>query len=469
MVERTIERMGSIELEEFGLEVEREHHSLIHDSSSFRPAVINGSSSDASLSSSSSSHRIGALPSREQISILVRNANTKPSPLVRLGLTYRSGGMVRLSIVLVLLALAVLLSLRQESDTTANVEAHLSNVEILDVANNKYIIGDAGIILPFAKCTSSSQCEVKLRQHAPGDTSNNNKLGIKVCECYATSTIQYFDECEGVSTKDDCHLHTCDSKTKCDAYNVHCELYKTENGTDKTVGECKLSNINMDMTSENEDVDVNDEVESTENEEKDDVNEVESSTTEEIISEAEVGTTVKENEIEVKKTENIDKEAELIKEEEDDEQRIIDNDKGLETEEIESKEPHKDESLVTEKRDTHDEVEVKGGKITKKSTPDDTHQGSEHVSEGKVAASPDVPISPPRRDDNPTPSKIDEAEEDEEEEEEDEDEEEDENSDISKEEGEYHEKIDDGYNEVEDKKYQRRGVMRFNYDIRRNY
>lgn len=173
MVERTIERMGSIELEEFGLEVEREHHSLIHDSSSsFRPAVINGSSSDASLSSSSSSHRIGALPSREQISILVRNANTKPSPLVRLGLTYRSGGMVRLSIVLVLLALAVLLSLRQESDTTANVEAHLSNVEILDVANNKYIIGDAGIILPFAKCTTSSQCEVKLRQHAPGDTSN---------------------------------------------------------------------------------------------------------------------------------------------------------------------------------------------------------------------------------------------------------------------------------------------------------
>jgi hypothetical protein len=313
-------------------------------------------------------------------------------------------------------------------------------VEILDVANNKYIIGDAGRILPFAKCTTSSQCEVKLRQHAPGDTSNN-KLGIKVCECYATSSIQYFDECEGVSTKDDCHLHTCDSKTKCDAYNVHCELYKTENGNDKTVGECKLSNINMDMTSENEDVDVT-EVESSENEEKDDVNEVESSEKEdEDVNE--VGTTVKDNKIEVKKTENIDKEAELIKEEEDDEQRIIDNDGGLDAEEIESKEPHKDESLVTENRDTHDEVEVKGGKITKKSTPDDTHQGSEHVSEGKVAASPDVPIPPPRRDDIPTPSEIDEAEEEEEE-----DEDEDENSDVSKEEGESHKKIDDDDNGV---------------------
>jgi hypothetical protein len=98
---------------------------------------------------------------------------------------------------------------------------------------------------------------------------------------------------------------------------------------------------------------------------------------------------------------------------------------------------------VTENRDTHDEVEVKGGKITKKSTPDDTHQGSEHVSEGKVAASPDVPIPPPRRDDNPTPSEIDEAEEEEEE-----DEDEDENSDVSKEEGESHKKIDDDDNGV---------------------
>ena len=322
MAERTIERMGSIELEEFGLEVEREHHSLIHDSSSssFRPALcINGG--DASSASASSSRRIGALlPSREQISILVRNANTKPSPLVRLGLTYRSGGMVRLSLVLVLLALAVLLSLRQESDETAILEAHLSNVEILDVANNKYIIGDAGRIIPFAKCTTSSQCEIKLRKHAPGDNTsnnnNNNNIGINVCECYATSTVQYFDECEGTSTRDDCHLHTCNSKTTCDALNVHCELYKTENGNDdETVGECKLMNNenNMDTTSENnEDVDGN-EMESSKNKDEDDIDEMESSTTEENVAEAEVKT-AKDDGIEVEQTEEKDKEAELIKE-----------------------------------------------------------------------------------------------------------------------------------------------------------
>lgn len=417
MVERTIERMGSIELEEFGLEVEREHHSLIlHDSSSssFRPA-LNGN--DAT-SSSSSQRIVGALPSREQISILVRNANTKPSPLVRLGLTYRSGGMVRLSLVLVLLALAVLLSLRQENDETTNLEAHLSNV---------YIIGNAGIILPFAKCTTSSQCEVK------GYTSSNN---INACECYATSSIQDFDECEGVSTKDYCHLHTCYSKMNCNAYNVHCELYKTENGNDKSVGECKiLNNSNNNITSENENVDLN-------NVDEDDVNEVESSTTDKIYAAAEVGTTMNDDGIEVEKEEKIDKEAELNKEEEVDEKQIIDNDEGLETAEIESKEPDKVESLVTENRDEHDEVEVKGGKITKKSTPDETHQGSEHVSEGKIAASPDLPISPPRRDDYPTPSDNEDAE--------DEEDEDDENSDISKEEGESHKRIDDDDDGVED-------------------
>ena len=52
----------------------------------------------------------------------------------------------------------------------------------------------------------------------------------------ATSTIEHFDECEGTSTKDDCHIHTCNSETTCDALNVRCELYKTDNGNDKTVG-----------------------------------------------------------------------------------------------------------------------------------------------------------------------------------------------------------------------------------------
>jgi len=463
MAERTIERMGSIELEEFGLEVEREHHSLIHDSSSFRPALcINGG--DGS-SASASSHRIGALlPSREQISILVRNANTKPSPLVRLGLTYRSGGMVRLSLVLVLLALAVLLSLRQESDETAILEARLSNVEILDVANNKYIIGDAGKMLPFAKCTTSSQCEIKLRKHAPGDTSNdnNNNIGINVCECYATSTVQYFDECEGTSTRDDCHLHTCNSKATCNALNVHCELYKTENGNDETVGECKLLNNenNMDIVSSenNEDVDGN-EMESSKNKDEDDINEMESSTTEENVAEAEVITS-KDDGIEVERTEEKDKEAELIKEEEDDEQQIIDNNEGLDEAEIESKEPNKVESLVTVNRDEHDEVEVKGGKVTKKSTPDETHQGSEHVSEGKVAASPDVPITPPRRDDDPTPAEIEDEEE--------EEEVEDKNSDVSTEGGESHQRIDDDNDDDDDDddggKEEDDGSM-----IRRNY
>ena len=455
MAERTIERMGSIELEEFGLEVEREHHSLIHDSSSFRPALcIDGG--DGSSSSASSSRRIGALlPSREQISILVRNANTKPSPLVRLGLTYRSGGMVRLSLVLVLLALAVLLSLRQESDETAILEARLSNVEILDVANNKYIIGDAGRIMPFAKCTTSSQCEIKLRIHAPpGDTSNynnnNDKIGINVCECYATSTVQYFDECEGTSTRDDCHLYTCNSKTTCDALNVQCVLYKTENGNDETVGECKLSNDenNMDTSSENEDVDGN-EMESSKNKDEDDINE---STTEENVAEAEVKT-VKDDGIEVEQTEETDKEAELIKEEEDDEQQIIDNNEGLEGAEIESKEPNKVESLVTEK-DEHDEVEVKGGKVTKKSTPDEAHQGSEHVSEGKVAASPDVPITPPRREDDPTPAEMEEEVEDK-------------NSDVSTEGGESHQRIDDDNDDDDDggKEEDDSSMIRRNYRL----
>ena len=88
--------------------------------------------------------------------------------------------MVRLSLVVVLLALAVLPSLNREGEETANVEAHLSDIEILDVADNKYIIRNWKI-MPFAKCTTSSQCGVKLRQHAPGDTSNDN-AGIHTCK-----------------------------------------------------------------------------------------------------------------------------------------------------------------------------------------------------------------------------------------------------------------------------------------------
>ena len=86
--------------------------------------------------------------------------------------------------------------------------------------------------------------------------------------------------------------------------------------------------------------------------------------------------------------------------------------------------------MVTENRDQHDNVEVGGGKITKKSTPDESHQGSEHVSKGKIALSPDVQITPPRPDEDPLPAEIEEAEEEEDEEE-------------SKEEGESHERIDD--------------------------
>ena len=105
------------------------------------------------------------------------------------------------------------------------------------------------------------------------------------------------------------------------------QLYKTDNGNDKTVGECKLSNENMGMISKNEDADVN-EVESSENEYENDVDEVESPTTEEIKAEAKVGTTLNDMGIEVEMLKEKDEKVEMINQ--DDEQHIIDNNKGLE-------------------------------------------------------------------------------------------------------------------------------------------
>jgi hypothetical protein len=103
----------------------------------------------------------------------------------------------------------------------------------------------------------------------------------------------------------------------------------------------------MGMISKNEDANVN-EVESSENEYENDVGEVESPTTEEIKAEAKVGTTLNDIGIEVEMLKEKDEKVEMINE--DDEQHIIDNNKGLEAVDNMSK---------VEKQQT--QIEVDGG------------------------------------------------------------------------------------------------------------
>jgi len=100
------------ELEEFGLEVEQEHHSLIGPS--------NGGASASPAPSRRHSLSLST-PSKEQRSLL-QSSNVRPSRLLRLGI-------FKWSILVLSLAIVVFVHLKQERDETDYVEAQLPEVE----------------------------------------------------------------------------------------------------------------------------------------------------------------------------------------------------------------------------------------------------------------------------------------------------------------------------------------------------
>ena len=113
----------ALELEEFGLEVEREHHALIGSSDDDAAAATDGA-----ISSSATHRRMQhvalSTPSKEQRSLL-QSINVRPPRLLR-------PGMFKWATLLIALAFVVFLNLGQESEEAIYFEEALPEVDVCE-------------------------------------------------------------------------------------------------------------------------------------------------------------------------------------------------------------------------------------------------------------------------------------------------------------------------------------------------
>eukprot|EP00579_Thalassiosira_antarctica_P028335 CAMPEP_0202004858 /NCGR_PEP_ID=MMETSP0905-20130828/10068_1 /ASSEMBLY_ACC=CAM_ASM_000554 /TAXON_ID=420261 /ORGANISM="Thalassiosira antarctica, Strain CCMP982" /LENGTH=274 /DNA_ID=CAMNT_0048562303 /DNA_START=74 /DNA_END=898 /DNA_ORIENTATION=+ len=79
-----------------------------------------------------------------------------------------------------------------------------------------------------AECVSTDQCYAKIRSEAPWPA-----IGVGLCECYAASRLDPFDECEGRDNH--CRMARCRSGS-CDGVEAYCDIAPDDNG----MGECTL-------------------------------------------------------------------------------------------------------------------------------------------------------------------------------------------------------------------------------------
>lgn len=78
-----------------------------------------------------------------------------------------------------------------------------------------------------SKCDSTDQCSSKIRSQAASAFT-----GVGMCDCYAASSIDPFDECEG---QEHCAIAGCRSDS-CDGLEAYCDI--ESEGSD--IGECTL-------------------------------------------------------------------------------------------------------------------------------------------------------------------------------------------------------------------------------------
>lgn len=87
-------------------------------------------------------------------------------------------------------------------------------------------------VAPSANCTSDDQCSPMIRSSYPGQGSATD---VAMCDCYAVSSIDPFDECEGDEVS--CMVARC-AEDKCAGLTAFCTF--SENGTSETTCALKL-------------------------------------------------------------------------------------------------------------------------------------------------------------------------------------------------------------------------------------
>ncbi len=113
----------------------------------------------------------------------------------------------------------------REQDHHAMKRSHLINLIILPT-----VISAAA---PPASCTSDEQCSVTQRSSVPPQSSTD----VGLCGCYATSSIDPFDECEGNNTscaQAKCIADACAGLTSSCSNNELCVLELDEAATSTT-------------------------------------------------------------------------------------------------------------------------------------------------------------------------------------------------------------------------------------------
>lgn len=71
---------------------------------------------------------------------------------------------------------------------------------------------------PGGICTRDSDCQAILRSRSP---ETNQMIGVDVCDCYGTSRLNPFDECQGESSPP-CSIAGCQYNS-CEGYEAYCQ------------------------------------------------------------------------------------------------------------------------------------------------------------------------------------------------------------------------------------------------------
>ena len=90
---------------------------------------------------------------------------------------------------------------------------------------------------PGGICTRNSDCQATIRSQSPGP--NTDFIGPDVCDCYGTSSLNPFDECQGESNRS-CSIAGC-AYDMCQGYEGYCQ--RASNG----VGTCALRPVQTNV------------------------------------------------------------------------------------------------------------------------------------------------------------------------------------------------------------------------------